>query len=337
MNFYKRDNIVNRSSKRRAILQAGLIALLPAVVTPIQAWAQSEKPLRILVGFPAGVTSDTVARLLADKLKDELKRPVVVENKPGAGGRLAAELLKNAPADNSTIMLAPVVVPVLAPIVFNKLNYNPDTDFVPIGHVCDYDFGLAVPSTSPVRSMRELAAAIKIDPGKFSYGSPAAGSLPHFFGVMIGDALEANLTHVSFNGGTGLQTALLGGHVPMGIDVIFEMLQNAKAGKVRVLATSGQMRSKLLPDVPTFKEQGYPNIVGKGWLGMYAPAKTAPEQIELLNKSINKILGLPDVKERFLAVGFEVGGGGPGDLKKLMQEDSKRWLPIFKKSGFRAD
>jgi tripartite-type tricarboxylate transporter receptor subunit TctC len=321
--------------KRRNIFTWAALAITLLVGT--SANAQSDKTLRVLVGFPAGVSIDVVTRIFAEKMKDELKRPVIVDNRPGAGGRLAADLLKSAAPDGNTVMVTPIVVPVLAPMVFSKLGYNPDTDFVPVGKVCDFSFALAVPANSPAKNLKEYAAWLKANPQQANFGSPAAGSLPHFFGVMIGYALNVDMVHVPFNGGAALQSAVLGGHAPAGIDVVMEWQQNAKSGRVNVLATSGAQRSKVMPDVPTFKEQGFPDAVGQGWFAMYAPAKTPQSSIEEINKALNKALANPEVRERFASLGLEVGGGSPADLQKTMQEDAKRWGPVVKKSGFRAD
>lgn len=301
------------------------------------AHAQSDKPLRLMVGFPAGGSIDTVARTLAERMKDELRQPVIVENKPGAGGRLAAELLKNAPPDGSLLMITPVVVPVLAPMFFSKLNYNPATDFTPVGHVCSFNFALTVRADFPARNVQEFIAWLKANPQKASFGSPAAGSLPHFFGLLLGREAKADIVHIAYNGGAPLQTAVIGDQVPAGIDVVFEWLQNHRAGKVRILGTSGRTRGKVVPEVPTFVEQGFPDIVGQGWFGMYAPAKTPAAEVERINRALNKVLALPDVGERFLSLGLEPGGGSAADLVKLMEADTQRWGPVVKASGFRAD
>ncbi|MDP3702525.1 MAG: Bug family tripartite tricarboxylate transporter substrate binding protein [Hylemonella sp.] len=320
---------------RRKLLT--VLALACSLLAGTSVFAQTDKTLRILVGFPAGVSIDVVTRILTEKMKDELKRPIVVDNRPGAGGRLAADLLKSAVPDGNTVMITPIVVPVLAPMVFSKLNYNPEADFAPVGKICDFSFALAVPANSPVKTFKEYAAWLKANPQQANFGSPAAGSLPHFFGVMIGSALNVEMVHVPFNGGAALQSAVLGGHAPAGIDVVMEWQQNAKAGKVTVLATSGAQRSKVMPDVPTFKEQGFPDAVGQGWFAMYAPAKTPAAAIDEINKALNKALANPEVRERFAALGLEPAGGTPADLQRTMQEDAKRWTPIVKKSGFRAD
>ena len=321
--------------QRRTLITS--LALATSLLAAVPASAQSDKTLRVIVGFPAGVSIDVVTRIVAEKMKDELKRPVIVDNRPGAGGRLAADLLKSAAPDGNTVMVTPIVVPVLAPMVFSKLSYNPETDFAPVGKVCDFSFALAVPANSPVKNLKDYAAWLKAHPQQANFGSPAAGSLPHFFGVMIGTALNVDMVHVPFNGGAALQSAVLGGHAPAGIDVVMEWQQNAKAGKVTVLATSGAQRSKVMPDVPTFKEQGFPEAVGQGWFAMYAPAKTPTAAIDDINKALNKALATPEVRERFAGLGLDVGGGSAADLQKTMQDDAKRWAPIVRKSGFKAD
>lgn len=321
--------------KRRQILST-CISLTASTLVGMPAFSQTDKPLRVIVGFPGGVSIDVVVRILSDKLKEELKRPVIVDNRPGAGGRLAVEVLKSSAPDGNTVMVTPIVVPVLAPMVFNKLSYSA-TDFAPVVRICDFSFGLAVSADTPVKNLAEYSAWIKANPKNANFGSPAAGSLPHFFGEMIGSALAVDIVHVPFNGGAALQAALLGNHIPAGIDVVFEWLQNAKAKKVTMLATSGATRSKVMPDVPTFKEQGYPDIVGQGWFAMYAPAKTPVTAIDDINKAVNKVLAMPEVREKFAALGLEVGGGTAADLQKTMIEDTKRWAPVVKKTGFKAD
>jgi tripartite-type tricarboxylate transporter receptor subunit TctC len=321
---------------RRHLLALPACGLL-AGLTPLAAQAQADRTLRILVGFPPGGSIDTVGRLLADRMKDELKANVVVDNKPGAGGRVAADLLKAAPADGSTFMLAPVVVPVLAPLVFSKLNYNPATDFAPVGHVCNFSFALSVPAALPVRTVQEFLAWTKANPQRANFGSPAAGSLPHFFGEMLSREADAGLVHVPFAGGAPLMTALIGGQVSAGIDVVLEALEAHRGGKVRILAVSGDRRSPVLPDVPTFRESGFPNIVASGWFGAYAPARTPEPAIAAFNRALNRALAQPDVVERFARLALEPGGGTPADLSRIEQASTARWAPVVKATGFRAD
>lgn len=314
-----------------AILTASLAGIGGA------AHAQGDKTIRILVGFPPGGSIDIVTRLLADKMKDELKANVIVENRAGAGGRIAAELLKSAPADGSTFMITPVVVPVLAPLVFSTLNYNAATDFAPVGHVCNFGFAVTVPTALPAKNVSELVTWLKANPQKANFGSPAPGSLPHFFGEMLSREAKADLVHVPFAGGAALLGALVGNQVSAGVDVVLETLEAHKTGKVRVIGTSGDKRSSVLPDVPTLKEQGYPNMVAQGWFGMYAPAKTPQPAIDAVNRALNKALAQPDVLDRFAKLGLDAGGGSPADLSALERSSTARWAPVVKATGFRAD
>lgn len=300
-------------------------------------FAQSDKTLRILVGFPPGGSLDTVARMLAEKMAVTLGRPVIVDNKPGAGGRVAAELLKNAAADGDTVMLAPIVVPVLAPLVFSKLNYNPATDFTPVVHLASFHFGLAVSSDAPYKTLGELVAWFKANPAKANFGMPAAGSLPHFFGLMVGSEARVDIVPIPFQGGAPLLTAIAGNQVACGIDVLGEQLELARAGKIRILATSGAQRSKLLPDVPTFREAGFPTIQAQSWFAMYAPAKTPAALVTALNAAANRALQQADVGERYARLSLELGGGSAADLQKLQDAETARWAPIVKASGFKAD
>ena len=301
------------------------------------AHAQADKTLKVLVGFPPGGSIDIVSRVLAEKMKDDLKANIIIENKAGAGGRVAADLLKSSPADGSVVMITPVVVPVLAPLVFSKLNYNPATDFAPVGHVCSFNFALSVPASLPVKNIAEFVAWLKANPQKANFGSPAPGSLPHFFGEMLSREAKADMVHVPFAGGAAMMNAIMGGQVSAGIDVVLEALEAHKAGKVRILATSGDKRSAVLPDVPTFKESGYPSIVASGWFAMYAPAKTPAASIEAINRALNKALTHPEVLDRFGKLALEAGGGSAADLTKLEQASTARWAPVVKATGFRAD
>ena len=301
------------------------------------AHAQADKTLKVLVGFPPGGSIDIVSRVLAEKMKDDLKVNIVIENRAGAGGRVAADLLKASPADGSVVMITPIVVPVLAPLVFSKLNYNPATDFAPVGHVCNFNFALSVPASLPVKNVAEFVTWLKANPQKANFGSPAPGSLPHFFGEMLSRDAKADMVHVPFAGGSALMNALMGGQVSAGIDVLLEALEANKSGKVRILAISGDKRSAVLPDVPTFKESGFPNIVASGWFAMYAPAKTPAASIEAINRALNKALTHPEVLDRFGKLALEAGGGSAADLTKLEQASTARWAPVVKATGFRAD
>lgn len=322
--------------RRRHIL-SGIAAAPLGALLPGMALAQSDRPIRMTLGFAAGTTLDTVTRLLSEKMRPLLNQPVLVENRPSAGGRVAAEMLKTAPADGTVFMPAPIVVPVLAPLVFKKLNYDPLVDMVPVGLMTNFYFALGVHPSHPARNLRELVAWMKANPSRANFGTPAPGSLPHFFGLQLGGSAGVDMVHVPYNGGGPLQAAVMSGDLPVGIDVVAEFVQNHRAGKVRVLATSGPRRSAALPDVPTFVEQGYPDIVGAGWFALYAPPRTPATEITRVNRALNQALALPEVIERLNALAIEPGGGSPSDLAALMQRDTAKWGPIVKASGFHAD
>ncbi len=303
----------------------------------LTSFAQVDKPVKLLVGFAPGASTDTAARLLAERMKDELKQPVTVDNKPGAAGRIAAEMLKNAPADGSTILITPIVVPVLAPLVFSRLSYDPVVDFAPVAHVANFQFALSVNAAHPARNLQELVAWFKANPTQANYGTPAPGSLPHFFGVMLARDAGLDLVHVPYNGGGPLMTALVGNQVSSGIDTLVDQIELQRSGKIRLLATSAAQRSPLLPEVPTFAEAGLKGMEGTAWFAVYAPAKTPEATVRQLNAAINKALAVPELRERFGKLGLEPTGGSPADLSAAMKRDTERWAPVVKASGLRAD
>lgn len=311
-----------------------------ALVTTLSlglAQAQVDKPIKILVGFPPGGSADLAARLIGERMAADLKQPVIVENKPGAGGRIAAEALKNASPDGSTLLLTPVVVPVLAPLVFSKLPYNPSTDFAPVAQIATFQFSMAVNAAHPAKTVPDLINWMKANPAQANFGSPAPGSLPHFFGVMMSTGANLNMVHVPFNGGAPLMNAIAGNQVTSGIDALVDQIEMHRAGKIRILATSGAKRSPLLSDVPTFVESGLKNVEGAGWMGLYATGKTPAATINALNAAANKALTQAELRERFLKVGLEPTGGSAQDLADIMKRDTERWGPVVKASGFKAD
>jgi len=316
------------------VAAAALAALAPLATT---AQSTLKGPIRIMVGFAAGGSSDIAARMLADKLKHSLGEPVIVENKVGAGGRIAAEALKNAPPDGTTLLLTPVVVPVLAPLVYKQLPYDPARDFAPVAQVATYQFALALTPNHPAKTVPEFVAWLKANPAQANFGSPAPGSLPHFFGLMIGQATGVAMTHIAYKGGAPLATDLMGGQIPAGIDALSDMIELHRAGKIRIIATSGAQRSPLLPSAATFNEQGFATIEGSGWIGVYAPAKTPKSVIDRIATAIASALKAPEMRERFLTLGYEPTGTTPEQLAAIMSADTARWGPVIKASGFTAE
>jgi tripartite-type tricarboxylate transporter receptor subunit TctC len=313
------------------------LALACSAALALPATAQVDKPVKLLVGFAPGGSADTAARLLADRIKDDLRQPVVVENRPGAGGRLVAEAVKNAPADGSVLMLTPIVVTVLAPLVFSKLPYDPVADFAPVAQVANFQFALSVHPGHPAKTISELVAWYRANPAKANFGSPAPGSLPHFFGVMVGKSASLDLVHVPYNGGAPMMNALMGEQITAAIDTLVEQIELHRSGRVRILASSGASRSPLLAEVPTFAESGLAGVEGTAWFGVYAPAKTPEPTVRQINAAINKALANAELRERLTKLGLEPAGGTAADLAARMVQDTARWSPVVKASGFRAD
>lgn len=294
-------------------------------------------PLRILVGFTAGGTTDQAARLLADDLRESLGRPVIVDNRPGASGRIAAMALKHAPPDGSTVMLAPMVVTVLAPLVWEQPGYDPARDFAPVAHVASYAIALAVGPTVPARSFAEFVAWSKASPGRTGYGVSAAGGLPHLLAVVVGRASGIDWVAVPYRGLAPLEVDLAGGHIPAAMDALSNLIELHRAGRARIVATSGARRSSLLPDIPTFREQGIDAIEGSGWLGMHAPAGTPPSAIGELSSAVRAALRKPKLRGELVRLGYEPTGTTPGELAAISAADAARWGPVIRGAGFRGE
>ncbi len=322
---------ITRRSFHHWLLGSGLAA---AGATP--AVAQGT-PARILVGFAAGGSFDALARLLAEKMKDELKRPVVVENKPGAGGRLAVDALKASANDGSTVMLGPDALVALYPFTMRKLSYDPQRDLVPVGTACEFPFAMAAGSEPPVKTLAEYVAWARKNPQLANYGIPARGAPHHFFGMVMGQAIGVPMQDVPFQGSAPGIMALMGGQVSAVIDVMSSLTEQHKAGKLRVLAVSSEKRSPQLPDVPTFAEQGFPGITGMGFNGLYAPAGTPAAAVGAWNQALAKALALPEVREKVAAWGYAPVGASPEELAQRGAAAAKRWEPVIKASGFIAD
>jgi tripartite-type tricarboxylate transporter receptor subunit TctC len=318
------------------------MALLASVVlawpsSPAHAQEAGKPPLRILVGFPPGASTDLLARLVAERIREPLGQPVIVENRPGAGGRLAAEQLRGAAPDGNTLMLAPIVVTVLAPFVHTRLGYDPMRDFAPVSHAANFQIAFSTGPATGAKTLAEFIAWAKANPKRAQFGTAAAGSLPHFFGVMLERAVGLDLVHVPYKGGAPLLADLIGGHIAASASVLSEVVEQHRAGKLRVLATSGAQRSPLLADVPTFRELGFKGIEGNGWFGYYAPAATPRAQIERLARAIAGALQAPDLRDKLYAMGLEPTGTTPDELARLIAADAARWGPVIKASGFTAD
>ncbi|RYY72760.1 MAG: twin-arginine translocation pathway signal protein, partial [Comamonadaceae bacterium] len=293
------------NSRRRFVQALGSVAALGAMA-PLAARAQALDQIKILYGFPAGSAGDSVARRVAEKLAGTAytRNAGVVENKPGAGGRIALETLKAAPPDGSVLALAPVSALAVYPYIYPKLAYRQeDVTQVSIGAIMFH--GLAVGPAVPaeVKTLADFLAWAKAHPDQASYGSPGAGSMPHLLGALLGMRSDVALRHVPYRGTVPSITDLVGGQIAAAMNPSGDYLQYIKAGRVRVLATSGRQRSPYLPDVPTFTELGYPDVTSEEWFGFYAPAKTPAATLANANAAINAALKDKAVMDSLALVG----------------------------------
>lgn len=322
---------------RRDFLQASLgataLAALPAA-------AQTVDQVKIYYGFPAGSAGDSVARRVAEKLGGSAytRNPGVVENRPGAGGRIALDVLKSAPSDGSALTLSPFSCISIYPHIYSKLTYAPQ-DFVPVSIAAVMHHGLAVGPLVPanVRTVKDFLAWARANPNQASYGSPAAGSTPHFIGALLGMNNGVDMKHVPYRGSVPGVTDVVGGQIAAMVTPSGDFIPNHKAGKLRLLATSGRARSPFSPDVATFAEQGFPDLVVEEWFGFYAPPRTPSLLVNRANEAINKALKEKSVIDSLATVGLIARGSTPGEMAASQKAEFDRWGPLVKKVGFTGD
>ncbi len=316
-------------NRRRFLASALSVAMLPRV-----ARAQlGEQPIRIIFPFAAGGSGDALARILADALRAKLDRTVVVENRTGAAGRIGVQAVKASPPDGTTLLLTPVAPMSVYQHVYPQLGYDPIADFEPVTQIGTFEFGLAVGPQLPVKTLAELVAWVKANPAQASYGSPGAGTLPHFFGVLFARASGLPLVHVQYRGSAAALTDLLGGQLPMLSTTVTDLLEMHKAGRIRTLATSEAQRSRFMPEVPTFREAGY-DIQGNGWYGVFAPAKTPREIVARYSAILAEAAQSPEIRAKLDAFGLHATGTTPERFAQIQKADSDLWAPAVKASGF---
>jgi tripartite-type tricarboxylate transporter receptor subunit TctC len=312
------------------------VASVCAIASPAIAQPVPGRAVRIVSPVPAGGTSDLVARIVADSLKDAGLTPVV-EGRPGAGGRIAIDALRKSPPDGSTLLLAPIALPVIAPLTLRNPGYDPVKDLVPIGQVSRFEYALAVAVAHPAQTLAEFIAWARAHPQQANYGSPGSGSLPHFLGALLARDSGVALTHVTYRGVTQLESELIGGQIAAGISALSDFLALHRAGRIRILATSGSARSIHLPAVPTFVQQGHATVEAVGWHGVFAPAGTPQAQIDQLSTMLLAALRRRDVRERFVALGLEPTGTTASELARIIAADTARWGPVIRAAGFSTD
>ena len=316
---------------RRALTLGGLSML--ALPRPL---AAQTRTLRIVYPFPGGGSGDTLTRLIAERLGAALDRPVIVEPRAGAGGRLGVQAVKSSEPDGNTLLATPIAPMAVYQSVYPALEYDPVADFLPVSQVATFDFGICIDPKIPAGNLAELVAWLKANPAKANFGTPGAGTLPHFFGLMFARAAGVPLQHIAYKGGVVALTDLMGGQIPVVLLSTNELSELHRGGRVRVLATSGVRRSAFLPDIPTFRESGY-DIEGSGWWGIFAPAGTPAATVAKLSSAIAGIVQSEDVRARIAKVGLQPTGTSPEELARIQREDIARWAVPIKASGFKPE
>lgn len=321
-----------RLSRRRLLSHA-------AVVSSVAAWGVSAHaadplPIRILVGFPPGGGTDAIARLLAEKLRDELGTTVLVDNRPGAGGQIAAQQLKAAPADGHTLFLTHDHTISILPQVVRKPGFDPAQDFVPVTGIATFVNALAVSSQTPAKNLAEYVQWVRQQGGKSAVGIPAPASTPEFLVKQLSTRFQLDLVAAPYRGSAPMLADMLGNQIPAGIAVVQDFIEHQRAGKMRVIAVLGDRRQASMPDVPTLAEQGVKGYEDMPYYGFYAPRGTPAAFIERFSAATAKVLQIPQVHEQLVALGLTVGHMTPQQLAQREQAYTRAWTAIIRNSGY---
>jgi tripartite-type tricarboxylate transporter receptor subunit TctC len=316
---------------RRRLAQAlALSSLL------FSALAQAQTPtIKLMVGFPPGGGTDAIARLLADRLKEPLGANVIVENKAGAGGQLAAQALKAAPADGSVLFLSHDHTISILPLVVKNPGYSTAQDFTPVAGFATFVNALAVSGGTPAKSLNDYVAWVK-SKGKDTVGVPAPASVPEFLVKVIGDKYKLDLAAAPYRGSAPMMADMLGNQIASGVASVPDFIENHKAGKIRMVAVIGDKRQAILPDVPTFAELGLTGFEDLPYYGIFAPAGTPRAVIDRTSDAVAKVIAQPDVKAQLTAMGLTVGHMTPQQLGAREKAYTATWTRIIKASGFQA-
>lgn len=312
---------------RRAAVAAGLLALSPWALA---AWPSDNRPIRILVPWPAGGATDQVARLLAQPLSQALGRAVVVENKGGAGGVIGTQQFVREKPDGHTILLATSSTNAAAPHLYAKLGYDPLKDLTPVVSLCEIPNVMVVPAKSQWNTLKELTAAARKDPGKYTYGSAGTGGSQHLAGAQFKTAAGVDVRHVPYKGSGPAAQDLIAGHIDMMLDT--GSLGSIRGGLLKPLAVASDTRLPALPEVPTFKEAGIP-MLASAWYGLMLPANAPADVVARLNAEVNKILRHPEIRSTLTGMGAIVRGGSAEEFARFSASELKRYEGIVRDSG----
>lgn len=320
---------------QRALLTV-VLACAFAQGAAAQAWPA--KPVKVVVPFSAGGSTDVVARIVADKLSPRLGQPVVVDNKGGAGGSIGSDFVAKSPADGYTLLVGTSSTMAIAPHVYTKLPYSPTRDLTPVTLLGTADIMVVVnPTRVPSRNIRDLIAHAKSNSGKLSFASGGNGSISHLLGDYFMSMAKVDMIHVPYKGDAQMVTDLIGGQVDIAFGTAVAFLPHLKSGKLVGIAVTNPTRSLSMPNLPTVSESGVPGYEAVQWFGIVAPQGTPGPVVQRLNTELRAVLAMPDVRARFAELGFDVVGNSVGEFATFVRSEDQKWKKIAESSGVKLD
>ncbi|MGE5093919.1 MAG: Bug family tripartite tricarboxylate transporter substrate binding protein [Betaproteobacteria bacterium] len=322
---------------RRNFLLALAAAGALAVALPASAQTYPSKPIHFVVPYPAGGPLDTVARLLGSKVSESVRQPVIVENKPGAGGNIGADSVAKSAPDGYTILMGAVATHAINPTLYASIPYDAVRDFIPITQVASTPNVLVVNPAIPANNVREFIAYAKANPGKLNFGSGSTGSAGHLAGELFDTMAGVKMVHVPYKGAGPAMQDLIGGQIQLMFDNLASSLGQIKAGRVKPLAVTTAKRSALAPDLPTISESGLPGFDISTWFGIFVPAKTPQPVVDRLYAEFTRALALPEVREAMLKLGAEPVGNKPEEFAAYIRSEADKYAKLIKASGAKAD
>ena len=309
-----------------------------ALVSALSSWSQGsypDKPVKIIVGFPPGTTGDVIARLMAPKMSEGLGQQIVIENKPGAGSSIGAEAVARAPADGYTLLVS-TIANTINPSLF-KLSFDFQRELAPIAMLAEAPGLLVAHPSSGAQNVQELVAAAKSRPGEILYGSSGIGTFTHLYGELFNLATGVKLAHVPYKGSSQAVTDLLAGRIQLLFTPASTLIPHVKAGTIRALGAIGARRLEALPEVPTLAEAGIAGFEASLWFGLNAPAGTPRGAIERLNREVNRVLALPEIKAQLAAQSIDAVPGTSEQFDALVRQDTEKWARVVKTAGVKND
>jgi tripartite-type tricarboxylate transporter receptor subunit TctC len=334
-------DVMNNSTRLKGLLLSAVIGAVSAVIgVPAVANAQQkypEKPIRFVVPYPAGGPLDTVARLLGQRVSEAVKQPVVVDNKPGAGGNIGAADVARAAPDGYTILMGAVATHAINPTLYASIPYDPVRDFLPVTQVASTPNVLVVNPSVPAANVREFIAYAKANPGKLNFGSGSTGSAGHLAGELFKSMAGVEMTHVPYKGAAPAMNDLVGGQIQLMFDNLASSLGQVRAGRIKALAVTTAKRTALAPELPTVAESGRPGFDISTWFGIFVPAGTPRDVVERLHAEFTRALAEPQVREKMVALGAEPVGNKPEEFAAYIRAEADKYARVIKASGAKAD